>query len=131
MLIPRIPQRHPRTCLDCGFLGFKDGAEAGAAERLAIDSEHASILYDPSNPIDCQRRMWTWYDTDDHPANVIAYECQIDRTHCRGFLQHSPGRPPKEHFTLEDDARSFKRQAWLALLAFFGGLFGAVLGGLL
>lgn len=63
------------------------------------------------------------------PVDIITYEANRTRFHCRGFYRHSPGRNPKAHVTLEDERRGYRYQRRLALLAFLGGLVGALIAG--
>ena len=115
-----------RTCLDCGFLAFADGAEADQSVRRTVAAKGSAGWFQDEGAVNCFRHLWNW--EDDAPINIIVYETSVPRTSCSGFHWHSPGRSPKEHMTLEDERRSFRRQLRLALLSFLGAILGAMLG---
>lgn len=129
--LKRFWYRHRRTCLGCGFLGFADGAEAGASARALVAAEGLAGWFTEEAAVNCHKHLWDW--EDDGPINIIVYETNRLRYRCRGFLRYAPGRSPEGHFKLEDEQRSFRRQVILAsfgaLLALLGGLVGYLIRG--
>jgi hypothetical protein len=127
----RLWYRHRRTCLDCGFLAFMDGGEAGTSARATVAAEGKAGWFQREAAVDCYKRLWNW--EDDAPINIIVYETNRLRYGCRGFHRYSPGRSPEAHLKLEDEQRSFRRQVLLALvgamLALLAGAIGYVIRG--
>jgi hypothetical protein len=121
--------RRGRTCLDCGFFGFRDGQEAGAGARRTVALEGADGWFSDEAAVTCHKRLWNW--EDDSPFNIIRAEANQTRYGCLGFYPYSPGRSPEVHLKLEDERRVFWHQRLIALLAFGGGLLGALIGAML
>ena len=116
-----------RTCTDCGFLAFGDN-EVDAASRIQLVSGKnlASGLPEPVQKWRCARNLWQW-ELDYVAPNweAVLSEANADRRGCPGFLRHSPGRSPAEHFQLETENKEFRRKLVLGLLPL---LLGTVLG---
>lgn len=122
----RLWYRHRRTCLDCGFLGFRDGSEAGVTARSTVALKGAAGWFQHEDAVDCHKRLWNW--EDDAPINIIVWETDQLRYGCRGYRRYSPGRSPKDHLALEDEGRSVRLQIVLGFLSFLGAMIGAWIG---
>ena len=109
-----------RTCIECGFLAFSDGTEAGKSARLTVRTEGAFGWFSDEAAIDCAKHMWHWGDYS--PFVTIIDEANRSRWGCSGFLKYHAGRSPKAHLLLEDERRERNYQGWLLpVLAFLGG----------
>jgi hypothetical protein len=128
-------KRRERTCLDCGFFS-RGSLEVNLDERVILQcrGKTAESFSDPES-FGCSKGLW--FTLGDHDPNVILLD-QVEQPRsiwkyrlCQGFRLRMPGRSPAEHLKLEDESRQFRRQLWIAGVAFVGALVGAVLGVLL
>lgn len=84
----------------------------------------------------CARKLWDWrLHYGEANWEAILGEANGDRRGCSGFLRHTPGVSPADHFKLESEAREFRRKLLLGLLPLVyttvGGTIGVVIGWLL
>jgi hypothetical protein len=122
----RSPDRN--SCLKCGFLTFQGGGEVTISGRRLISAKGQLGWFSGDSPqINCFKNLWDWEFRNGEFDTMIT-EPNEPRRYCIGFCGWQPGRSPEEHLKLEDERRGFQHQRRLAWLAFFGALFGSLLG---
>lgn len=133
----KMPQR---TCLDCGFLTLR-GHEVTHPERVTLGTRGKSAVM-PSHPeqTTCLKNLWDYdlHYSGDSWEGVLS-ELETPRDKCQGFLQYEAGLSPAKHierqeqerrerFEQQEQERRERFQFKAALLSFFGGLSGALIG---
>ena len=122
--------RHPLpvTCLDCGFLAFKD-REVTSADRILLHCEGSAGLpcsQENLTNFNCTRSLWVDYDLTyfgGAPPQGIFDEVKRRRRGCVGYLKYRPGFSPREHQDLLLQRMDSKEKLKFAVL-------GAIAGGI-
>jgi hypothetical protein len=146
-LLRRLPRPlRPVTCLDCGFLGYRETrpeegqprpttheALAWVRRTLMLHADRPGQRIDPGewfqseDPAFCSKYLWA-VERDDATLNIMLTQAAlVSRRRCRGFYRWEPGRTPQEHIELQDKSRERRWQMMIALVAFLGALVGAFL----
>lgn len=125
--------RHTRTCLDCGFLTIK-GRELTQAERFMLSTRGRSAVM-PANTeqTGCSKNLWVDYELTyfGDSEDGVFEEIERPRRKCPGFFWHEHGFTPAQHLEHQEQRRREQLQWKIAILGFFGGVLGALIGSFL